>query len=128
MRRKQLLFSKRDKSEKATGMGDQNESPEKADKNNQKENVSNEVFNKDNKSKKPKKSSNKQIEELKQQLIEERNISISKLNELNIKNEEKSIEIKSLSDNFKKMINKLKEYEKNLTLKTKISSRKRKIR
>ena len=123
MRRKQLLFSKRDKSEKATGMGDQNESPEKANKNNQKENVSNEVFNKDNKSKNPKKSSNKQIEELKQQLIEERNISISKLNELNIKNEEKSIEIKSLSDNFKKMINKLKEYEKNLTLKTKIRSR-----
>ena len=111
MRRKQLLFSKREKAEKSTTMGEDNDNPsgnlgvpnnnsQNQDDNNDKiskdqqnlqneedpkkiENVSNEVFNNENENKKPKKNLNEELEKLKQELAMERDQSITKISELN---------------------------------------------
>ena len=151
MRRKQLLFSKREKAEKATTTGESNDNPEgllgvpkdnsKNSQNNQEDNisqlensknnenrqqiekVSNEEFNDQKAKKKSSKSLKEELDKLKEELIKERNDSVSTINDLNYKNEEKLFEIKTLSNEFNKMIQQLKEYEKNLVIKTRISSR-----
>ena len=126
MRRKQLLFSKREKNEKATGMGDENENQEgnlglpnnnsqqsKNTNNNNKskntdsknnenktqiEKVSNEVFNKEKIKKKSIKDLNKELNALEIKLKEERNESISKVNELNEEDAKKNAVLKKLSN------------------------------
>ena len=143
MRRKQLLFSKRDKSEKAIGTGDPDENPEglldvpnnnneisqnnsknknqsKTGKNNEIENVSNEAFDSESVKKKNKKNLQEELEKLKQELIKERNDSISIVNDLNAEDEEKNIELKKLTTDFNKMIQQLKDYEKSIVIKPKI--------
>ena len=144
MRRKQLLFSKRDKSEKAIGTGDPDENPErlldvpinnneisqnnsknknqsKTGKNNEIENVSNEAFDSESVKKKNKKNLQEELEKLKQELIKERNDSISIVNDLNAEDEEKNIELKKLTTDFNKMIQQLKDYEKSIVIKPKIN-------
>ena len=64
-----------------------------------------------------------ELEKLKQQLIEERNESISKINLLNQKDKEKKQEMKSLFNNMIININKLKKHDKNLLLSTRLLSK-----
>ena len=145
MRRKQLLFSKREKAEKSTTMGDYNENSEgvlgvpnsntkrsknsnekepqeqNKSKNNedktQIEKVSTETFNND-KLEKTKKNLDKELETLKNQLIEERNTSITKVNELNEIDTQKNVELKILTSKFNNMIQQLKFYEQSLVVRT----------
>ena len=146
MRRKQLLFSKREKAEKATTMGEddentggnlglpnnntqnqennneQNPKKGKNSKNNQDakkiENVSNEVFNKENENKKSKKKLNEELEKLKKELAMERDQSISKVSELNEEDIQKNNELKMLTTKFNSLIQILKSYEQNLIIRT----------
>lgn len=152
MRRKQLLFSKREKAEKATTMGEDNENTEgilgvpndntkktkntstqKSQDNNKTKNnesktqieqVSNEAFNTETKPKKTKKDLKKELEKLKTQLIEERKESISKVNELNNEDTQKNLELKSLTNKFNEMIQQLKIYEQSLIIRTRNVSKK----
>ena len=150
MRRKQLLFSKRDKAEKSTTMGEDNEnqggnlgvpnnnssqyensnadiSKQSSQENNknknngentQIENVSNEVFNQEQKSKNKKIDLNQELEELKQKLKEERDESILQVNNLNQEDTQKNTELKKLTTKYNDMIQQLKTYEQNLVIKT----------
>ena len=138
MRRKQLLFSKREKNEKATGMGDENENQEgnlglpnnnsqqsKNTNNNNKskntdsknnenktqiEKVSNEVFNKEKIKKKSIKDLNKELNALEIKLKEERNESISKVNELNEEDAKKNAVLTKTHKNILKLANNIKNY------------------
>ena len=150
MRRKQLLFSKRDKAEKSTTMGEDNENQggnlglannnssqyenSNADiskqssqeynknknngENTQIENVSNEVFNQEQKSKNKKIDLNQELEELKQKLKQERDESILQVNNLNQEDSQKNTELKKLTTKYNDMIQQLKTYEQNLVIKT----------
>ena len=146
MRRKQLLFSKREKNEKATGMSDENENQEgnlglpnnnsqqsentnnnnknknTESKNNENktqiEKVSNEVFNKEKIKIKSIKDLNKELNQLEIKLKQERNESISKVNELNEEDAKKTAALKKLSNEFNDMIKKLKLYEESLVIRT----------
>ena len=132
MKRKQLLFSKREKAEKSTTMGQEDENlgnnlglpnnnsqlsenknnsnaqEQNAQQNNENkkiEKVSNEVFNNENKKKKSKKDLKKELEKLKKELENERKESISKVNEL--------------------LIDVLKTYEQSLVVRTRNISKKK---
>ena len=151
MRRKQLLFSKREKAEKSTTMGEDNDNPsgnlgvpnnnsQNQDDNNDKiskdqqnlqneedpkkiENVSNEVFNNENENKKPKKNLNEELEKLKQELAMERDQSITKISELNEEDIQKNNELKMLTTKFNSLIQILKSYDQNLIIRTRSLSK-----
>jgi len=128
MRRNQLLFTKPDNPDKSTSMGEDTKN-------------SNEIFltNKTNNNKEEeqtfsyevKSNSNqeneiiniidlrKELEDLKQKLKEERIVTIIKIDELNSKDIEKGKEMKSSFNKLVKLIQKLKNYDKNLVIKTK---------
>ena len=152
MRRKQLLFSKRDKAEKSTTMGEDGENQggnlgipnnnsqqdSNADKtpkgqnknyNNgeaQIENVSNEVLY-DPKQKKQKKSLDEELIELQKQLEEERVNSINEANRLNEEDNKKNTELKKLTTIYNNLIQTLKTYDQSLVIRTrKISKYKQK--
>ena len=152
MRRKQLLFSKRDKAEKSTTMGEDGENQggnlgipnnnsqqdSNADKtpkgqnknyNNgeaQIENISNEVLY-DPKQKKQKKSLDEELIELQKQLEEERVNSINEANRLNEEDNKKNTELKKLTTIYNNLIQTLKTYDQSLVIRTrKISKYKQK--
>ena len=154
MRRKQLLFSKREKAEKSTTMGEDNENtggnlgipknneqkPEtnnnqisqenKSMKNNddQKkiEKVSNETFNDETVKKKPKKNLNEELDKLKKELAKEREESILKVTILNEEDIQKNMELKILTNKFNSMLQILKSYEQNLVIRTRKISKNKK--
>ena len=138
MRRKQLLFSKRDKAEKATTMGEDAENQggnlglpnnnSKQEKNpninknenknqNEIENITNEVSY-EAKQKKQKKALEQELIELKKQLEKERNYSITETNRLNEEDNKKKIELKKLTTTFNNLIQALKAYDQSLIVRT----------
>ena len=152
MRRKQLLFSKRDKAEKSTTMGEDGENqggnlgipnnnsqqdsnadktPKGQNKNynngeTQIENISNEVLY-DPKQKKQKKSLDEELIELQKQLEEERVNSINEANRLNEEDNKKNTELKKLTTIYNNLIQTLKTYDQSLVIRTrKISKYKQK--
>ena len=152
MRRKQLLFSKRDKAEKSTTMGEDGENqggnlgipnnnsqqdsnadktPKGQNKNynngeTQIENISNEVLY-DPKQKKQKKSLDEELIELQKQLEEERVNSINEANRLNEEDNKKNAELKKLTTIYNNLIQTLKTYDQSLVIRTrKISKYKQK--
>ena len=152
MRRKQLLFSKRDKAEKSTTMGEDGENqggnlgipnnnsqqdsnadktPKVQNKNyingeTQIENISNEVLY-DPKQKKQKKSLDEELIELQKQLEEERVNSINEANRLNEEDNKKNTELKKLTTIYNNLIQTLKTYDQSLVIRTrKISKYKQK--
>ena len=152
MRRKQLLFSKRDKVEKSTTMGEDGENqggnlgipnnnsqqdsnadktPKGQNKNynngeTQIENISNEVLY-DPKQKKQKKSLDEELIELQKQLEEERVNSINEANRLNEEDNKKNTELKKLTTIYNNLIQTLKTYDQSLVIRTrKISKYKQK--
>ena len=152
MKRKQLLFSKREKAEKSTTMGQEDENlgnnlglpnnnsqlsenknnsnaqEQNAQQNNENkkiEKVSNEVFNNENKKKKSKKDLKKELEELKKELENERKESISKVNELNEKDIQTNKELKELTNKYNGLIDVLKTYEQSLVVRTRNISKKK---
>ena len=152
MRRKQLLFSKRDKAEKSTTMGEDGENqggnlgipnnnsqqdsnadktPKGKNKNNnngetQIENISNEVLY-EKKQKKQKKSLDEELIELQKQLEEERVNSINEANRLNEEDNKKNTELKKLTTIYNNLIQTLKTYDQSLVIRTrKISKYKQK--
>ena len=154
MRRKQLLFSKREKAEKSTTMGEDNENasgnlglpnnneqmPEtnndqtpqenKNMKNNDEqkkiEKVSNETFNNEAEKKKPKKNLNEELDKLKKELAKEREESILKVTILNEEDIQKNMELKILTNKFNSMLQILKSYEQNLVIRTRNISKNKK--
>ena len=152
MRRKQLLFSKRDKAEKSTTMGEdvenqggnlgipnnnsqQDSNADKTPKGQNKnynngetqiENISNEVLY-DPKQKKQKKSLDEELIELQKQLEEERVNSINEANRLNEEDNKKNTELKKLTTIYNNLIQTLKTYDQSLVIRTrKISKYKQK--
>ena len=147
MRKKQLLFSKRDKAEKATTMGEDaenqggnlglpnNNSKQENNPNinknenknqNEIENITNEVSI-EAKKKKPKKALEQELIELKKKLEEERNYSITETNRLNEEDNKKKIELKKLTTTFNNLIQALKAYDQSLMVRTrKVSKYKQK--
>ena len=153
MRRKQLLFSKREKEEKSTAMGQEDEKLEgnlglpnnnsdlpennndknvqnpNAQQNNENktqiEKVSTEVFNNENIIKKPKKDLKKELEELKKELQIQRKESISKVTELNEKDIKTTKELKELTNKYNNLIDILKTYEQSLVVRTRNISKKK---
>ena len=138
MKRKQLLFSKRDKEEKATTMGEggenqggnlglPNNNSKQGEKNKDKtpnnegqtqiENVSNEVLY-DPKQKKPKKSLDQELIELQKQLEEERKNSITETNRLNEEDTKRNNELKKLTTMYNNLIQALKNYDQSLIIRT----------
>ena len=154
MRRKQLLFSKREKAEKSTTMGEDNENTggnlgipnnnnqmsetnndqtpqeNKNTKNNdgQKkiEKVSNETFNNENEKKKPKKNLKEELDKLKKELAKEREESILKVSILNEEDIQKNTDLKVLTNKFNSMLQILKSYEQNLVIRTRKLSKNKK--
>ena len=152
MRRKQLLFSKREKAEKSTTMGEdgenqggnlgipnnnsqQDSNADKTSKGQNKnynndetqiENISNEVLY-DPKQKKQKKSLDEELIELQKQLEEERVNSINEANRLNEEDNKKNTELKKLTTIYNNLIQTLKTYDQSLVIRTrKISKYKQK--
>ena len=147
MKRKQLLFSKRDKAEKATTMGEDSENQggnlglpnnnSKQENNpninnnenknqNQIENITNEVSY-EPKQKKQKKPLEQELKELQKKLEEERNYSITETNRLNDEDNKKNIELKKLTTTYNNLIQALKAYDQSLIIRTrKISKYKQK--
>ena len=66
---------------------------------------------------------NNELEDLKQKLKEERMLSITKINELNLKEIELNKEVKNLYKQTIKLIQRLKERDKNIIINTKFLSR-----
>ena len=153
MRRKQLLFSKRDKAEKATTMGEEAENqggnlglPNNNSKqeNNQNKNNNDQKQNNENKNqnqiesitnevgyepkpKKSKKALEQELMELQKKLEEERNFSITETNRLNEEDNKKNIELKKLTTTYNNLIQALKAYDQSLIIRTrKISKYKQK--
>ena len=153
MRRKQLLFSKRDKAEKATTMGEEAENqggnlglPNNNSKqeNNQNKNNNDKKQNNENKNqnqieslanevgyepkpKKSKKALEQELMELQKKLEEERNFSITETNRLNEEDNKKNIELKKLTTTYNNLIQALKAYDQSLIIRTrKISKYKQK--
>jgi hypothetical protein len=153
MRRKQLLFSKRDKAEKATTMGEEAENqggnlglPNNNSKqeNNQNKNNNEQKQNNENKNqnqiesianevgyepkpKKSKKALEQELMELQKKLEEERNFSITETNRLNEEDNKKNIELKKLTTTYNNLIQALKAYDQSLIIRTrKISKYKQK--
>ena len=147
MKRKQLLFSKRDKAEKATTMGEDSENQggnlglpnnnSKQENNpninnnenknqNQIENITNGVSY-EPKQKKQKKPLEQELKELQKKLEEERNYSITETNRLNDEDNKKNIELKKLTTTYNNLIQALKAYDQSLIIRTrKISKYKQK--
>ena len=154
MRRKQLLFSKREKAEKSTTMGEDNENTggnlgipnnnnqmsetnkdqtpqeNKNTKNNdgQKkiEKVSNETFNNENEKKKSKKNLREELDKLKKELAKEREESILKVSILNEEDIQKNTDLKVLTNKFNSLLQILKSYEQNLVIRTRKLSKNKK--
>ena len=127
MRRNQLLFTKQDNPEKSTTLGENSKNSNEIFLTNKTNNNEEEqTFSYEVKSINNLENENinivdlgKELEELKQKLKEERVVTITKINELNSKDIEKGKEMKNSFNNLVKLIQKLKKYDKNLTIKTK---------
>ena len=124
MRNNQLLFSKRENPEKSTTMGEETKNSNEIFTTNKTNNGEEQTFSFEVKSVQENEKINltdpkKELEKLKQKLKEERIESVSKINELNLKDIEKGKEMKILFQNLINYIQKLKNYDKNLMIKTK---------
>jgi hypothetical protein len=148
------IFSKREKAEKSTTMGEDNENTggnlgipnnnkqmsetnndqtpqeNKNTKNNdgQKkiEKVSNETFNNENEKKKPKKNLKEELDKLKKELAKEREESILKVSILNEEDIQKNTDLKVLTNKFNSLLQILKSYEQNLVIRTRKLSKNKK--
>ena len=120
----QLSNSKMENPEKSTSIMEDNKNNDNND-NNEEHTFSLEVKNNE---KEPVKKVNiidlnNELEELKQKLKEERMLSITKINELNLKEIELNKEVKNLYKQTIKLIQRLKERDKNIIINTKFLSR-----